>query len=162
MEKKNYILEELTIEEIKYIRAIIWKTARRCKKEEYIRNKIEGKSIFDKDIKQRLLIVEDKYAYRDDDLLNCLIKTEGDLRPYTIAEKNTIVSILDKITFESKLNKYIKQLTYDEKLVAFLLFIKEFKVNEVAKLLNISRYAVSRRKIRIKEKIKKGMKKDGI
>lgn len=161
MEKKDYLLEELTTEEIKYIRAIIWKTVRRCKKEEYIRNKIEGKSIFDEDLKQRLLFFEDKYDYRDDVLLNCFIKGEGELRLCSIAEKNTIVSILDKIAFEPKLNKCIKQLTYEEKLVVFLLFIKEFKVNEVAKLLNISRYAVSRRKIRIKEKIKKGMKKDG-
>ena len=59
------------------------------------------------------------------------------------------------------MNKYIKQLTYDEKLVVFLLFIKEFKVNEVAKLLNISRYAVSRKKVKIKEKIRNGMKEDG-
>ncbi len=161
MKKKNYLLEDLTTEEIKYIRGIIWKTVRRCKKEEHIRNKIEGKSIFDEDVKQRLLTVDDKYDYRDDVLLNCFIKKEGDLSPYSIAEKNTIVSILDKFTFESKLNKCIKQLTYDEKLVVFLLFIKEFKVNEVAKLLNISRYAVSRKKVRIKEKIRKGMKEDG-
>ena len=74
VKKKNYLLEDLTTEEIKYIRGIIWKTVRRCKKEEHIRNKIEGKSIFDEDVKQRLLTVDDKYDYRDDVLLNCFIK----------------------------------------------------------------------------------------
>ena len=58
------------------------------------------------------------------------------------------------------MNKYIKQLTDKEKLVVFLLYIKHFKVNEVAKLLNISRYTVNYRDKKIKEKIRKVMNKD--
>ena len=161
MEKKDYLLEELTEEEIKYIRGIIWKTARKCWNKENRKNNIEFKSIFDEDLDQRLLITEEEYNLCNNKLSDVYTKSELELKPYNNIEQSAIVSELNNIAFESNLNKYIKQLTYKEKLVAFLIYIKQFKVNEVAKLLNISRHTVNYRHKKIKEKIRRELKKDG-
>ena len=160
MKKKNYLLEDLTTEEVKYIRGIIWKTARKCWNKENKKNNVEFKSIFDDDLDQRLLITEDEYNISNYVLTNNYTKNELVLKPYNVIEQSQIVYELNRIAYDSNMNKYIKQLTDKEKLVVFLLYIKHFKVNEVAKLLNISRYTVNYRDKKIKEKIRKVMNKD--
>ena len=154
MNRKNYLYEDLTEEEKKYIRGIIWKSARKCRRDNYKRNQVESVSIFDENIDQRLLMVEDEYSFLDRILLSEYSKAEIELKPYTIIEQRKIVSILDNIARESGLEKYIRQLTFKEKLVVFLLYIKGYKIKEVAQLLDISRKTVKYREDCIKEKIR--------
>lgn len=154
MERKNYLYEELTEEEKKYIRGIIWKSARKCRRDNYKRNKIESVSIFDENLDQRVLMVEDEYSFIDRILSSKYAKSEIELKPYTISEQKNIVNTLDNIANESGIRIYIEQLTFKEKLVVFLLYIKGYKINEVAELLNISRKTVYYRETCIKEKIK--------
>ena len=162
MERKNYLFENLTEEEVKYIRGIIWKTARECRRNNYKRNKIESESIFNENIDQRLLMVEDEYNFLDRILVSKSAKAEIGLRPYTVEEQRNIVKLLDNIAHESGLEVYIKQLTFKEKLVVFLLYIKDYKVSEISQLLNISRYSVNYRDncIKAKFKIVKGLIED--
>ena len=154
MERKNYLYEELTEEEKKYIRGIIWKSARKCRRDNYKRNQLENVSIFDEKLDQRVFMVEDEYSFVDRILTSEYAKSEIELRPYTIIEQKNIVNTLDNIANESGIKKYIEQLTFKEKLVVFLLYIKGYKVNEVAQLLNISRKTVHYRDNCIKEKIR--------
>ena len=58
-----------------------------------------------------------------------------ELKPYSFREQKNIVKILDNIAHESDLEIYIKQLTFKEKLVVFLLYIKGYKINEVARII---------------------------
>lgn len=159
MERKDYLYENLTEEEKKYIRGIIWKSARKCRRDNYKRNQLESTSIFDENIDQRLLMVEDEYSFLDRILVSNYSKAELELKPYTFEEQKNIVKALDNIAHESDLYIYIEQLTFKEKLVVFLLYIKGYQVNEVAQLLNISRKTVNYRDNCVKEKIKimKGM-----
>ena len=161
MKKKNYLLEDLTTEEVKYIRGIIWKTVRKSWNKENKKNNVEFKSIFDEDFDQRLLIAEEEYDISNYVLANNYTKNELELKPYNVIEQSQIVYELNRIAYDSNMNKYIKQLTDKEKLVVFLLYIKHFKVNEVAKLLNVSRYTVNYRDKKIKEKMRKVTRKDG-
>ena len=70
MKKKNYLLEDLTTEEVKYIRGIIWKTVRKSWNKENKKNNVEFKSIFDEDFDQRLLIAEEEYDISNYVLVN--------------------------------------------------------------------------------------------
>lgn len=159
MERKNYLCENLTEEEIKYIRGIIWKSARKCRRDNYKRNYMEGTSIDDENINEKVLMVEDRYNFLD----RILVSENKELRPYTHAEQCNIVKAMDNIACESGLSAYMKQLTFKEKLVVFLLYERCYKVNEVAKLLNIDRTTVTYRDNCIKEKIRtmKGLMKNG-
>ena len=58
-----------------------------------------------------------------------------ELKPYSFREQKNMVKILDNIAHESDLEIYIKQLTFKEKLVVFLLYIKGYKINEVARII---------------------------
>ena len=58
-----------------------------------------------------------------------------ELKPYSFREQKNTVKILDNIAHESDLEIYIKQLTFKEKLVVFLLYIKGYKINEVARII---------------------------
>lgn len=163
MERKDYLLESLTEEEIKYIRGVIWKSARKCRRDNFKRNQLESISIFDENIDQRLLMIEDEYSFINRVLISNYSKAELQLKPYTYEEQRNIVNTLDNIAHESDLYIYIKQLTFKEKLVVFLLYIKGYKVNEVAQLLSISRKTVNYRDNCAKEKIKilKGLIENG-
>ena len=159
MERKNYLCENLTEEEIKYVRGIIWKSARKCRRDDYKRKYIEGTSIDDENISEKVLMVEDKYNFLD----RILVSENKELRPYTQAEQCNIVKALDNIACESGLSVYVEQLTFKEKLVVFLLYESCYRVNEVAKLLDIDRTTVTYRDNCIKEKIRrmKGIIKNG-
>lgn len=61
MERKKYLCESLTEDEIKYVRGIIWKSARKCRRDDYKRNYIEGISIDDENINEKILMVEDRF-----------------------------------------------------------------------------------------------------
>ena len=158
LEKENG-KEELFIWRInrrrkKYIRGIVWKSARKYRRDNYKRNQVESVSIFDEKLDQRLLMVEDEYSFVDRILTSDYAKSEITLKAYTFEEQESIVNALDSIANESGIKKYIEQLTFKEKLVVFLLYVKGYKVNEVAKLLNIDRKTVYYRDFCIKQKIK--------
>ena len=56
MKRKDYINEELTEEEIKYIRGIIWKSARKCVRDELKIKEEEVASIYSENINPRLFL----------------------------------------------------------------------------------------------------------
>lgn len=60
---------------------------------------------------------------------------------------------LDSIDFDALAERLIEALNEDEKLLYNLRYIKNTRVDEIAKILNISRPAVSMRLIRLKTKI---------
>ena len=135
MERKNYLYEKLTDEERKYIRGIIWKSVYKCIRDNSRISKMESTSIFDENIDERVLMVEDEYSFLDRILESQNIKAEMELKPYSFSEQKNMVKMLDNIARESDLEIYIKQLTFKEKLVVFLLYIKGYKVNEVARTI---------------------------
>ena len=96
---------------------------------------MESTSIFDENIDERMLMVEDEYSFLDRILESQNIKAEMELKPYSFREQKNMVKILDNIAHESDLEIYIKQLTFKEKLVVFLLYIKGYKINEVARII---------------------------
>lgn len=127
MERKNYLYEELTEEEKKYIRGIVWKSARKCRRDNYKRNQVESVSIFDEKLDQRLLMVEDEYSFVDRILTSDYAKSEITLKAYTFEEQESIVNALDSIANESEIKKYIEQLTFKEKLVVFFVICKRLQ-----------------------------------
>ena len=163
MERKNYLIEDLTENEEQYIRGIIWNNARKCVRDNYKRNQVERTSIFDEKIDEKLLMIEDDYNFIDRILVSKSVGNNYVLVPYSKKEQGDIVAILEDIAHEAGLDFYIKQLTFKEKLVAFLLYEENYRVGEVAKLLNISRKTVKYRDNCIKEKVKivKGKIKNG-
>ena len=84
-----------------------------------------------------------------------ILKDISDLKPYTKYEKEKIVEMLNGIASKTELSIYIKPLTFNEKLVVFLLYLENYQVNEVAILLNISRMTIWRMDKSIKNKISK-------
>ena len=104
MKRKNYLIEDLTDEEKKYINGIIWNCARECKRNNYKRNIIEGVSIFDEKLDDNYLSVDDNYCFFDEDLINETYESENILKPYSIADQKNIVKQLDNLARESELH----------------------------------------------------------
>lgn len=141
MKRKNYINESLTNEEIKYIRKIIWNTAKKCVRGSHKKSKLVVFPISDSDF-EKDLGYEDEYLFIDRKILEEYTDSEVKLKPYKKAERNRIVKTLDSLASHYDLYKYIKQLSFNEKLVIFLLYLKQFNVKETAKLLKVSEKTV--------------------
>ena len=155
MKRKDYINEELTEEEIKYIRGIIWKSARKCVRDELKIKEKEVASLYSENINPRLLMTDDEYSFLDRNLVNNYINAELKSEPFSIEEQKNIVELLENIAKVHGLDKYIKRLTFKEKLVVFLIYAEGYKVNKISKLLNISRKTFNYRYKCIREKTKK-------
>ena len=152
---KNYLKDELSYDEKAYVYGIIHKTALKYKRNLYKINNNEELIEDISYINEPSLIIPS-----NDNLLEKILETKilrniNSLKPYTVYEKEKIVSILEKIASNSNLNEYIKPLTFGEKLVVFLLYLENYQVNEVSILLGISRMAIWKRDKSIKTKINK-------
>ncbi|MBR0491023.1 MAG: sigma-70 family RNA polymerase sigma factor [Clostridia bacterium] len=159
MGRKNYLIEDLTEEEIKFIRGIIWNIARKCVRDRGVIDNVESESIYGENFNEGLFGVTDEYNFINTYLMEKYLNSKIELRPLTNKEQGEIVCLLDDIAYETDLYIYIKQLTFKEKLIVFLLYIKEMKINEITLLLQLSRYGVNYRvkSIEAKIKIMKGM-----
>lgn len=141
---KDYLKEELSKEEKLILLGLIWKVSRKYRAKLFKNQNKYCEMIDDFD-----LIVEDNYTYYDYSLK---IDIQY-LKPLTDEQKCDIVMKTDTLLRENCAFELIRTLTFNEKLVFFLFTIEEYKINVIAKLLNISERAIFKRRISIKNKI---------
>lgn len=154
---KNYLEENLTQEEINYIKSIIKKSANTYLKKYYKISQNESLCLDDETFDEEFI---DTRNYNEDNFINKILDTKilrdiSALKPYSQYEQEKIVDLMDNYACESGIEHLIMPLTFNEKLVVFLLYVENYQVNEVAILLGISRIAVWKRDKSIKLKIKK-------
>ncbi len=152
---KDYLRDDLSDDEISFICGIIRKTSLK-----FIRNftKVQQNELLclDSDeIPEELLIDEQSTNLVDKILETKILRDISDLKPYSQYEKEKVVKTLEKLALEACLKDFITPLTFNEKLVVFLLYVESYEVNEVAALLNVDRTTIWRRDKSIKNKIKK-------
>ena len=152
---KDYLKEPLSNEEKSFVYGIIRKSSLK-----FIREYTK--------VKNNEVLLSDKEGLSEDDLAdttkldlidkildNKILKDISVLKPYTQYEQEKIVETLEKFAFESGLLRFITPLTFNEKLVVFLLYVEKYQVNEICILLNVSRMAIWRRDKSLKKKISK-------
>lgn len=149
---KDYLKENLSNDEKAYIYGIIRKSALKYTRE-LLRIKKNEEFLDDSNE-----IRESLFSVQNDELLEKFLETKilkdiNSLKTYTAYEQEKIVEMLDNIASKSDLNKYLKPLTFGEKLVVFLLYLENYQVNEVAQLLGVSRMAIWKRDKSLKNKI---------
>lgn len=154
---KDYLKEKLTQEEISYVRGIIKKTVNTYLKKCYKISQNESLCLDDESFDKEFI---DQKNYNEDNFINKILDTKilrdiSALKPYTQYEQEKIVELMDNYAHDSGIEHLIAPLTFNEKLVVFLLYIENYQVNEVAILLGISRIAVWKRDKSIKSKIQK-------
>lgn len=141
---KNYLKEDLSDEEKAELISIIWRVAKKHKLKQYEQKKKTISMIEDLD-----LHIEDNYNF---ETIN--IRSFCDpLKPLTELEKTNIVNKLNMLMDELLLFDLKRTLTFNEKLVFFLLSVERLKSIEVMKLLSIDRKTVYNRKKSIEDKI---------
>lgn len=151
---KNYLKESLSNDEEKYIVGIMNKTVLKYFRDSSKSLEKESVSIDDDDFPEELLAVNDKYNLVNKILGTKILRDISALKPYSKYEKEKIVETIENISKESRLSVFTAPLTFNEKLVVFLLYIENYQVNEVAQLLNTNRSTIWRRDLSIKKKIK--------
>lgn len=142
--KKDYLKENLSDEERAELTSIIWRVAKKHKLKMYAQQK---KTVcMNEDID---LPIVDKYNFGDLDLQSCI----RPLVPLTEVEKTNIVNKLNMLMDELWLFDLKRALTFNEKLVFFLLSVERYKGVDVMKLLSITKMTVYNRKKSIAAKI---------
>lgn len=153
---KDYLKENLTEDEKSYVRGIIKKTTNTFMAKYYEISNNELLTIDDKSLENDFESKEyDDFGFINKILDNKILKNISDLKPYTKYEKEKIVRIVDEYVQDSNYGHFIAPLTFNEKLVVFLLYMQNYQVNEVAILLNVDRSSIWRRDKSIKKKFKK-------
>lgn len=144
--KKDYLKENLSDEERAELTSIIWRVAKKHKLKMYAQQK---KTVcMNEDID---LPIVDKYNFGDLDLQSCI----RPLVPLTEVEKTNIVNKLNMLMDELWLFDLKRALTFNEKLVFFLLSVERYKGVDVMKLLCIDKKTVYNRRKSIESKISK-------
>lgn len=135
MKKKDYLVECLSKEEKKYLKLIIINT-----RNKYIRDNYE--QINNKNI----------------DLYDC-INVEGESVLDVVVKKceEEIKSAIEfeKVISNEKLYNIIKALSFNEKMVLFLLYKKGESINQISKEMHMDRTTIWRLKSRVLDKIMK-------
>ena len=149
---KDYLKDSLSDEEERYIYGIINKTILK-----YFRktNKLEKESISidDDDFPEELLATEDKYNFVNKKLETKILRDICASKPYSKDEMKEIVDTLENIAVELGLSMFITPLTFNEKLVVFLLYLKKYQVNQIAFLLDVNRRTICNRVNSFKKKV---------
>ena len=152
---KDYLKEPLSNEEKSFVYGIIRKSSLKFIRE-YTKVKNNEVLLSDKEgLSEEDLADTTKLDLIDKILDNKILKDISVLKPYTQYEQEKIVETLEKFAFESGLLRFITPLTFNEKLVVFLLYVEKYQVNEICILLNVSRMAIWRRDKSLKKKISK-------
>lgn len=115
----------------------------------------ECMSIDDDGFPEQLLLVEDTYNFLSKNAKTEMLREILTLEPYSEYEKEKIVETLDNILKELEISNHIASLTFNEKLVVFLLYLEGYNVNQVATLLNVNRKTICNRNTSIKRKFEK-------
>ena len=139
---KDYLRDNLSDEEKSFIYGIIRKTSLK-----FIRNLIK--------VKQNEILYLDSDDAPEELLIDDNSNNISDLKIFSKYEKEQIVKTLENIALEAGLKKFITPLTFNEKLVVFLLYVENYQVNEVATLLDVTRMSIWKRQKSIKRKIEK-------
>lgn len=142
---KDYLKEDLSVEEKAEIISIIWRVARKYKYKRFKEN--ENKMTL---IEELDLTIEDTYNFNKIDYQ----VLRGVLRPFTEEQKTSVVRQLNMLMDELTLFDLKRTLTFNEKLVFFLINVENYKSTEVMKLLSVSRKTVYNRQKSIEKKIK--------
>lgn len=151
---KDYLKEPLSDEERAFVYGVIRKASLKFIREY---TKVKDNEVL---LSDRISVPEDKladttnYDFVDKILENKILRDISALKPYSKYEKEKIVETLEKIALDSGLMRFITPLTFNEKLVVFLLYIENYQINEITILLQTSRMAIWRRDKSIKKKIK--------
>ena len=157
MRRKNYLNEKLTKEEERYIYSAI-KKAYLSSMRKYSKNKkIKIYSIDDISIQEKIPAVEDCYF---EDNMN-IFDSWSIILQYSKIQQDTCVQKLNELAIKFGLYKYLKTLTYNERLVFFLLEIQCFSIKKTAFLIGIDRKTVRVRYISAKNKIEEAKLKYG-
>lgn len=156
MERKNYLVEELTEEEDKYIKVAIKKAYLKFIRNNFKELKAKKYSIDDVNIQDKLPFIEEKYF--DVNLLE--IESWNIEHKYSREQQDICVQKLNSLAVQFGLEKYIRTLTYNEKLVFFLLNIQCLSMNKTAFLISIDWETVKRRKKSAERKIEEVKRKN--
>ena len=143
---KNYLKEALSDEEKAELTSIIWRVAKKYKILLYKQQKRNVSIIDELD-----LIVEDDYNFDNPNIQDL----KGKVAPLTKSQKTDIVNKLNMLMDDLCLFELKRTLTFNEKLVFFLLLVERFRGVEVMKLLSISKMTVYNRRKSIENKINK-------
>lgn len=160
---KDYLKEDLSQEERSFIYGIIRKTSLKFARVINVIKEREFLSLDDEDTSKEFLIDNNSCAFVDTVLDTKIQRDISALKPYSQYEKETVVKRLEKIAKNYGLEKFIIPLTFNEKLVVFLLYIENYQIKEISILLNITRIAIWKRHKSIKNKfnkVKEQMKND--
>ena len=157
MERKNYLVEDLSEDEDKYIICAIDKAFLSSIRKYSREKKVKRYSIDDINIQEQLPSREDAYFEPNLDEINSWVTSHV----YSKQQQDFCVQKLESLAMQFGLEKYLKTLTYNEKLVFFLLNIQCLSVNKVAFCLDLTRQAVWSRMKTAKNKIKEAKLKYG-
>lgn len=129
MKRKNYLIEELTKEENDYIKKTI-----KSAKIDYLRKNIK---FFNTELCDEMeSIVDEQCSVLDTVIKKCDEETSSAIE-------------FEKAFSDVKIYKVIKALSYNEKMMLFYLYQKNRSVREIARLQNIDKDTVRRRRDKI-------------
>lgn len=143
---KNYLKEKLSREEELILYGLIWNVSRLYRSRYYQKSNKEFELIdnIDKPI-------EDTYIFYTSKSQEIIVPC----KQLNDKQKCDIVMDLDSLLRELGFFELIRTLTFNEKLVFFLLYIKDFKVVEIAKIVGATERTIHNRKKSMQEKIER-------
>ena len=157
MDRKNYLLEELSEDEDKYIICAINKAFLSSIRKYSEDKKIRKYSIDDVNIQEQLPVQEDAYF---EESLNQDEFWDSSL-VYSKEQQDICVQKLENLALQFGLERYLRTLTYNEKLVFFLSEIKGISYRKQAKLISMNRETIGNKYKSAKQKIEKEKQKNG-
>ncbi|MBO5005784.1 MAG: hypothetical protein J6D03_11365 [Clostridia bacterium] len=157
MERKNYLVEELSEEEDKYIKVSIKKGYLKFIRNNFKELNVKKYLIDDVNIQDKIPAIEESYFNVD----LCQIDQWDLDYKYSKKQQDICVQKLNSLAIQSGLEKYIRTLTYNEKLVFFLLNIQCLSINKTSFLISVDWETVKRRKKSADRKIGEEKNKNG-
>lgn len=146
---KDYLEENLSIEEDDEILGIIWKTAQKYKLKIYNEKKL--KTVKTVRIEDADTMIYDTYKVEETKLQN----VKDILHPFSQDEKTTIVNELNNLLDALCLMEIKRTLTFNEKLVFVLVYMEEMTRSATANLLQVQRKTIYNRCKCIDRKVQK-------
>ena len=156
MERKNYLLEELSEDEDKYIVCAINKAFLSSIRKYSEEKGIKKYSIDDVNIQEQLPTYRDTYF--EENLYQ--IDSWNTSQVYSKEQQDICVKKLNKLALQFGLERYLKTLTYNEKLVFFLMDIKGFTINKASFFTAMDWRTIKKKYLSAKNKIEEERNKD--
>ena len=154
MERKNYLVEEMTQDEKNYLKSAIKKAFLDFSKYIRSKNRLITYSIEDEYIQKLLPTVDDEYFIYD---IKDIIGLVYSNIIFSVNQKEICVKQLEEIAVHLEIKYILRTLTFNEKLVFFLLEVLNCPVNKIANALSVTEKTVYNRNKSAKNKIEKEM-----